>query len=259
MKKITLFSLLALFAALPAQAVCPSMTQNPEREAKTLTDQIKEGLSEMYQHFTEDAEDKQKEAQSGNQDCSKAPKNTKAPTNKAYDYLKKEVLSKTRDETDDYLPRTKDYATAREQVKKTFFVKPAEQLTERGESLAKATGIDMAAMGGGLTTTVQTLEILIKRDDYANAVASKNLEISAKLRENVLEDLKSVKQAASEGCNQLQGRYLENRNLGSLVAVTAADIIVQILTMEAIAVRSMQKEGIQLIPLPKKPTYDKKN
>lgn len=252
---LILFSALAILTALPAGAQCP--TQNPARESQSTMDKVKEFLSEQWQDLTKDAEEKQKEAQSGNQDCSKAPKKTQSVKITAYEYLKKEVLAKTTDDADSFLPRTKDYGTARQQVKETFFVQPSEQLTERGKSVQNAIGFDATSLSG-LTTTVEGMDILLKRDDYANAVAAKNLEISTTLREKVLADIASTKQAATDGCNQLQGMVLENRNLAALVAATASDIVIQILTMESLAARNLQKEGIALIPLPEKPTYDKK-
>lgn len=254
-KRMALLIISSLLITLPSWAVCPSMTTNPAREIQSMMDKLKEFLSQQWQDLIQDSEDKVKEVQSGNRDCSKSPLNTQALKITAYEYLREEVLSKKTDEADEYLPRTRDYAAARNLIKDKFFVRQTEQLTEKGERLKKWNSFD-ATMLSGLPTTVQALETLIRRDDYANAVASKNLEISSNLREKVLEDIASTKDAATEGCNQLQGMVLENRNLAALVAETASDIIVQILAMESLAARNLQKEGIELIPLPKKPDYE---
>lgn len=255
MKKhiIAALSLLTLLSASSAWAVCPAMTENPAVESQTVMQKLKEYASQLIDKLTEEHEEESQEARYGNADCSDSPNNTKPITMFVYEFLKEEVLDKSRDDGDNYIARTKDYAQAREDVKKQFFAKANVELTERGELLKGVTGFDMSGLGGGMATTFDRLNIMLRRDDYLNDVAAKNLDISTKLREKIIDDLKSTQDVATDGCNQLQGMLLENRNLAALLSETASDIIVQILTIESLAARNLQKETIELLTVPKKP------
>ena len=160
------------------------------------------------------------------------------------------------DETEEFLTPTKDFTEARKQVKEKLFQPAPPQLTERGEKLQEYTGFNTQVVGQ-VGNTIDQVRALLRRDEYANAVASKNLEIATELRKKILEDISSTQQAATDGCNQLQGLVLENRNLGALVAETASDITIQILTLESMAARNLQKEEISLVPVPKVPKANK--
>jgi 5-methylcytosine-specific restriction enzyme subunit McrC len=51
---------------------------------------------------------------------------------------------------------------------------------------------------------------------------------------------------------------VENRDLSALVKSTAADLTIQILMLESLGARHLQKESPVLLPVPKKPTKTKK-
>lgn len=253
MKNIFFLSFLLLISA-PAFSVCPAPTQNPQRSAKTTMEEIKDWISEKYEELAEIKEEERNDIKSGNQDCSKSPQNTEDQAIKigVYEYLYENVINQS-DEADNYLTPTLNYAQAREEVKSKLFQPPLDQLTEKGEKPGLKQFAQVTGAIGAAGSAIDSVQILIRRDDYSNAVASKNLKISTELREKILEDIKSVQKAETDGCNQLQGLVLENRNLGALVAETASDIIVQILTLESLAVRNLQKEDMLIIPVPTKP------
>ena len=79
------------------------------------------------------------------------------------------------------------------------------------------------------------------------------------LREKIGTDLKSTEKVATSGCNQLQGMLLENRNLAALLKETASDLVVQILTLESLAARNLQKESPQLLTVPNKAKKNEKS
>ena len=253
MKKIWILLGLFLFIPTVVLAVCPATTNNPPRTVKGTMKQVKNFIVEKYEELSETAEDQKKTAKSGNQDCQNSPKNTENQSIKikVYEYLADKVIGQN-DDTEEFLTPTKDFTEARREVKAKLFQPAPPQLTEKGEWVQEHLGFN-AQTFGKVGNTIDQIQALIRRDEYANAVASKNLEISTELRKKVLEDIASTQQAATDGCNQLQGLVLENRNLGALVAETASDITIQILTLESMAARNLQKEEISLVPLPKVP------
>ncbi len=253
MKKISILLSIFLLASTTAFAVCPSMTNNPPRSVKGTMKQVKDFVVQKYEELSETAEEQKKEAKSGNQNCSNSPKNSEDNAIKigVYEYLLDKVIGQS-DETAEFLTPTKDFVAARKEVKEKLFQPAPPQLTKAGEWVSDHLGYNAQA-AGQIGNTIDQIQALLRRDEYANAVASKNLEIATELRKKVLEDIASTQKAETNGCNQLQGLVLENRNLGALVAETAADITVQILTLESVAVRSLQKESMSLVPLPKKP------
>ena len=255
-----LIVLLTIFVFVPdVYAACPVPTVDVTREAKEAVRKVKEYAIEYYEDLISKNEDEIKEAKQGNGGCKASPENTKDNVIKTetFKYLMDKVLNSDGDEADDILPRTKDFAQARLRVKETFFVENDTQLTERGQTLKDITGFD-ATNTGKLRTTYETFDILRTREKYANAVASKNLAISMDLRDKVSTDLKSTEKVATSACNQLQGMLLENRNMVALLKETASDLVVQILTLESLAARNLQKESPQLLAVPEKAHQKKK-
>lgn len=247
-----LFTFLMVFLFVPElQAVCPALTTDTSREAKEAVRKVKEYAIEYYEDLINKSEKEIKESKQGNAACKSSPENTKENIIKTetFKYLSEEVLDEE-DEADDFLPRTRDFNEAKLAVKEKFYHESDTQLTERGQALKDATGFD--ASTGGLKTTAELFEVLRDREQYANAVMSKNLSISMDLREKINTDLKSTEKVATSGCNQLQGMLLENRNLAALLKETAADIVVQILTLESLAARNLQKDSPQLLAVPQK-------
>lgn len=259
MKYLIMFLMVFVFIT-EGNAVCPAMTFDMAREAKEAVRKIKEYAIEYYEDLISKSEDKIKEAKQGNADCKNSPENTKDQVIKTetFEYLYDKVLDSPDDDADYYLPRTKSYEEARLAVKDKFFYESDTQLTERGEALKEVTGVDATATGG-LKTTAELFEILRTREKYANAVAAKNLAISMDLREKIGTDLKSTEKVATSGCNQLQGMVLENRNLAALLKETASDLVVQILTLESLAARNLQKESPQLLTVPNKAKKNEKS
>lgn len=250
MKKTIILLSLFLLAPTVAFSVCPATTTNPPRTIKGTMKQVKNYIVEKYEELSETEEEKKKTAKSGNQDCSHSPQNTEDQAIKitVYEYLTEKVIGHD-DETDQYLTPTDDFMEARREVKEKLFQPAPPKLTEKGEWVQEHLGFNAQGISQ-VGNTIDQVRALIRRDDYANAVASKNLEISTELRKKVLEDIASTQKAETDGCNQLQGLVLENRNLGALIAETAADITIQILTLESMAVRNLQKEQISLVPVP---------
>lgn len=259
MKYLIMFLMVFVFIT-EGNAACPAMTFDMAREAKEAVRKIKEYAIEYYEDLISKSEDDIKEAKQGNADCKNSPENTKDQVIKTetFKYLYDKVLDAPEDDADYYLARTKNYEEARIAVKEKFFYETDTQLTERGESLKEVTGFDATATGG-LKTTAELFEILRTREKYANAVAAKNLAISMDLREKIGTDLKSTEKVATSGCNQLQGMVLENRNLAALLKETASDLVVQILTLESLAARNLQKESPQLLTVPNKAKKNEKS
>ena len=260
MKKSLLISLAVFVFTANVCVACPAITTDLQREAKEAVRKVKEYAIEYYDDLISKSEDEIKESKQGNGSCGNSPENTKNQVIKTetFEYLLEKVLKEKEDSADEFLARTKSYEEARIAVKEKFFYESDVQLTERGEALKKATGFDATSLSG-LRTTTALFDVLRTREKYANAVASKNLAVSMDLRSKIGVDLKSTEKVATSGCNQLQGMLLENRNLVALLKETASDLVVQILTLESLAARNLQKESPQLLIVPEKPKKDEKS
>lgn len=220
-----------------AFAQCP--TTNPS-DLPNITKQAVESASEVktLQNLTVE-DDKQKTAVNGNANCKNSPENTQGIKTTAYDYLKEKVLNNSKSGV---VKPQKNYNSAIKEIKETFFVEG------EGESGMSVSGI-VGGLAGGITgiSTSKSSDALEKRLKYVNEVASSSLAHSVALRKKVQEDIQSVSKAQTSGCNQLQGYLLQNRNLQALIKATAADIVVQVLIMEAHASQNLLKEPATLI------------
>lgn len=202
-------------------------------------------------------------AEHGNADCSLNPANTKqnrAITTQVYEHIYKDVLDYGTDEADDIIKPDKSYAVNRQMVKETFFaaVKEDTDLTDLGEQVnefTKLAGVDMSQSG---ISSDEVRRVREKREEYASIVAAKNLKISLDLRPKIIEDIKSVLNAETKGCNQLHGLLMENRNTTALIKSTTADIVIQILTLESLGAKMLMKEDVGLIKVPVNPNANKK-
>ena len=83
-----------------------------------------------------------------------------------------------------------------------------------------------------------------KRKRYASEVASKGYALAYALRERLKEDAKSLINAQTSGCNQTQSHALQNRNLKALIKTTAANIAIQIMSMETEAALQLLSEPL---------------
>lgn len=254
-----IFILLGIFFLISTDAYadeCPAPTNNPPRTVEATLKLVQDYIVEKYEELSEKAEKQKKESKFGNQNCANSPQNTKDNAIKieVYEYLLDKVIGQS-DDTHTYLTPSKDFTEARKEVKEKLFQPAPPRLTKSGEWVSDHLGVNAQSFDKA-GKTIDQIETLLRRDDYANAVASKNLEIATQLRSKVLEDIASTQKAETTGCNQLQGLVLENRNLGALVAETAADITIQILTLESMAARNLQKEAVSLVPLPRVPDKD---
>ena len=263
-KKLLLTSFILTFLVYPmtqAQAGCPATTMSFERMAEEAWKATKEYANKVWDSLTEQQETRVKDAKQGNTDCSKNPKNTDKLkiTTEVYDYIAKNVLDDLGDDdATEFLTPTNSYAEARQQIKDKFFYKMDTELTERGQLVETITNSSVVSGLTNLDSTVKLLEILNERQDYASAVAAKNLKIGTELRKNINKDIESIEKITTSGCNQLQGMVVENRNLSALVKSTAADLTIQILMLESLGARNLQKESPVLLAVPKKPTQTKK-
>ena len=86
-----------------------------------------------------------------------------------------------------------------------------------------------------------------KRKKYANEVASKGYALATALRPRLKKDAESILASQTSGCNQMQSHALQNRNLKALIKTTAANIVVQILSMENEAAVQLLNEPLVII------------
>ncbi len=87
-------------------------------------------------------------------------------------------------------------------------------------------------------------EIRTKRKRYASEVASKGYALAYALRPKLKEDAESLVNTQTSGCNQTQSHALQNRNLKALIKTTAANIAIQIMSMETEAALQLLNEPL---------------
>lgn len=240
---VLLCGLVCLTTTLNAQ--CP--TNNPS-DLPNIIKQSVEAASTVkttQNTFTED--EKQRTAVNGNANCSASPNNTQGENEiktTVYDYLKENVFKESKS---NIIKQQENYEAAIQEIKKTFFIQGGKKSTP---SNGTADNISTTVNGASSKAIDSVLQ---KRTEYVNDVSANSLKYSIDLREKVKEDIQSVANAQTKGCNQLQGYLLQNRNLQALIKATASDIIIQILTMEATASQNLLKEPPNLIELKDEP------
>ncbi len=234
-----------------------------DRDAESTAGQVQSHSEGILAEAQRQQQENSQTAEHGNAGCSVNPTNTKnnrAIKTEVYKHIYNNVLDYGTDEADDIIEPNVSYTVNRKKVKETFFaaVKDDSGLTDFGEQVNAVTqlaGIDMSQSGISSDEVRRVREI---REEYASIVAAKNLEISLKLRPKIIEDIKSVFNAETKGCNQLHGMLMENRNMGALIKSTTADIVIQILTLESLGAKMLMKEDVGLIKVPVNPNTKKK-
>ncbi len=222
-------------------------------------------VHEIQGKLTKDSQENIEKAKTGDAACGDSPdatKKRKSMTAEVFKYIYDEVLDNPRDEANIIIEPKSSYAKNRQNVKETFYAMGNEDsgLTEMGEKLNEMTtdyaGINLSQKGYSASDVEKARK---NREEYASQVAGKNLKIAVELREKVSDDLKSIGSTETKGCNQLQGHLYENRGMGTLIKGTAADIVVQILTLESLGAKLMLKDDAGFLPVPKDPNEDEED
>lgn len=212
-----------------------SIAQCPTSNNKNKTDIAKStaetAATNQQEVLNNQEKEKQRTAKTGNASCSNKPSSSKEIKTGAYNYLKKNILEKKLSSQHiNYQGSSIDQGTIKFKqavniIKDNFFEKGKKE-----------------------ESTPQTInEIKKRRIAYVDEVSKVAVKTSAELKDIVQEDNKSINEANTTGCNQGQAPILQNRNLAALVKATAADIIIQVLTMEAEAATAMISEPINTI------------
>ncbi len=232
-------------------------------QAAGLLSQAQSLAEEGYRQITKINEEGVEKSKAGDANCANNPDKTKekkSMTAEVFQHMYDKVLDGDDDEVDDIIKPDKSYATNRENVKKTFYVKSNDDsgLTELGEkvnSVTSALGVDISQKGVSASDVNRVRET---REEYASLVAAKNLKIAVDLREKVTNDLKSIGSAETKGCNQMHGHMYEVRGVGTLIKGTAADIVIQILTLESLGAKLILKDDPVFMKVPTDPNKDEK-
>ena len=218
-----------------ANALCPIIdTQNMSKVFKNI---FNVHVNQATASETASKEEELQEIQSGKAGCSANPgmKKTEIQTT-AWDYIASGTIKKTVTQKDDEGKEKKTTSETKiiDIISNSQFLNmpsSGTNITEAKEELIKSMFFESKeAYENGSSSEKEALQT--KRKKYANEVASKGYALATALRPRVQKDAQSLLAAQTSSCNQLQSHALQNRNLKALIKTTAANIIVQILSME---------------------------
>lgn len=197
------------------------------------------------------------EVQTGKANCSAKPGNKKTEIKTtAWEYIAKGSFPKKAAKKDEKTTDTKgDKETKKSQTKvintisnSEFlpFTKKDASITDAKKELIKLMFFEnKSAYENAPSSEREALQT--KRKKYANEVASKGFALATALRPKLKEDAESLLASQTAGCNQVQSHALQNRNLKALIKITAANIIVKILSMEnEVAVQLLNEPLVEI-------------
>ncbi|MBQ8251289.1 MAG: hypothetical protein IJY92_05205 [Alphaproteobacteria bacterium] len=193
---------------------------------------------------TASKEDKLQEVQTGKANCSAKPGNKKTEIKTtAWEYISKgSIPKKTAEKDTEGKEEGKDKDEGKKEEKTKVidiisnseflpFTKKDASITDAKKELIKLMFFEnKSAYDNAPSSEREAMQT--KRKKYANEAASKGFALATALRSKVKEDAESLLASQTAGCNQVQSHALQNRNLKALIKITAANIIVKILTME---------------------------
>ena len=206
-----LFSLTAIACLLCNSTIVLACPTDNAGDKANIIDKVKQsfqsGVTSMQTWLQEQ---RRQQATTGNANCSIGPKTSNKIDSKAWENIKSKLS--TIKET--AVLENKSSAQAYDEaIRETFFITTEDKKDASLENISK---------------------IHEKRREFALKTANKGYYISYNLRKAITDESKTVKNAAnSTGCNEAQLPVMHNMNMQALVKTTVADIIMQIMLMEA--------------------------
>ncbi len=160
-------------------------------------------------------------------------------TQKAYEYVKKFLLDK--EDKSQYGRAQETMDAAVKYVEKTFFVKPDKE--KQGESTA----------GASANLTAETMKkAMKKRYDYQREVVADVLALGIGVQKFLVEDAKSISEAITSGCNEIDDLNVGTTILISMAKQTIADIVLQMKLMEFDGIHHVYDKEVELLEDPDK-------
>lgn len=237
-KKILFSTLITCFLVIACSTqvyACPIIdTKNMSKVFKNI---FNVHTNQATASETATKEEKLQEVQSGKAGCSAKPgnKDTEIKTT-AWEYIANGKITKKTTQKDDKGNEKKSTSETKiiDLISTSAFLNMPNNgtsITEAKKELIKSMFFESKeAYENAPSSEREALQT--KRKKYANEVASKGFSLATALRPRLQKDAESLIASQTSGCNQLQSHALQNRNLKALIKTTAANIVVQILSME---------------------------
>lgn len=193
-------------------------------------------------------EEQLNEIKNGNPGCSSNPSNTQTEIKTtAWDYINKGKIRTTIvQEKDGEETKTSYDERVIDLISKSNYLsapKGMVKISDAKKELIKAMFFESKEAHDNASANDKE-ELRTKRKRYASEVASRGYALANALRPRLKKDSESLLNAQTSGCNQTQSHALQNRNLKALIKTTAANIAVQIITMETEAALQLINEPL---------------
>ncbi len=239
-------TIVSTFFSQASAFMCPiTDTKNMSKVFQNVTNVFTNGTTATNTAIKDEELNKIK---NGNPTCSSNPTNkqTEIKTT-AWEYISKGAITTTFvQEIEGVETKKSSSEKIIDLISRSDFLKTPQELTKISEAkkilIEELFFKDKEAYENSSSSEKEALQT--KRKRYASEVASKGYALAYALRERLKEDAKSLINAQTSGCNQTQSHALQNRNLKALIKTTAANIAIQIMSMETEAALQLLSEPL---------------
>lgn len=160
-------------------------------------------------------------------DCRAYMAQFKDATHTAFDYVNENLIKEAKKST--LGAPQKDYDTAVEYVKRTFYHDDPKTITPAIEEKIKQA-----------------------RLDYLQEINTNVMSLGIGVQQAILEDAKSISTAPTSGCSFIDDMNVNTKTLSTIIKQTMADLALQIRLLELEAVKEQATQPISLLPKPEK-------